>query len=247
MTLNNKKCFLNVPLNEIGMKEHENFDIDMHNVYTIILTETEYDLLDDVFDDWNNKFNILIDIFEEETLSANNTYEAMEILKQHISKNKNPHFLSAAKKLNQALSKSIEVNMPLFLDFWGDLILKNTYCYQKYLLQSSYINTSFTSVLLSNNEAEKIQDYNIPYNLFDYMESYKRKISTDILDKEASTYEKFHELADKVNSVDELILIDNRINTDNPIICNYAEATLKAYVHLFKKNGIKHITVAKIF
>ena len=118
MTMEWKKCFLNVPLNSVGMIEHDSDNPEWNNVFTVELSVDEYDRLESVFDDWNHKFHIIIDIFEEETLNPENAQEAMEILKRHIEKNSNNQdFLNAAEKLKSALEKAIEVNMPLFLDF----------------------------------------------------------------------------------------------------------------------------------
>ena len=118
MTMDWKKCFLNVPLNDAGMLEYDNNDPEWNNVFTVELTHVEYHILWRVFNDWNDKFDILIDIFEEETLNPENAQEAMVILERHIEKNSgNQDFLNAAEKLKSALEKAIEVNMPLFLDF----------------------------------------------------------------------------------------------------------------------------------
>ena len=118
MTMEWKKCFLNVPLNDAGMLEYDNNDPEWNNVFTVELSHDDYDKLFYVFNDWNDKFDILIDIFEEETLNPENAQEAMEILKRHFEKNSgNQDFLNAAEKLKSALEKAIEVKMPLFLDF----------------------------------------------------------------------------------------------------------------------------------
>lgn len=95
-------------------------------------------------------------------------------------------------------------------------------------------------------ELNQIQNYNELYNLFDCNVPYIRKISTDILDETIDTVEEFNRIADNLVDVDELILIDTRKHTNNPIIRSYAETTLKAYVHLFTKRGIKKITIAKL-
>ena len=118
MSLDWKKCYLNVPLNDAGLIEHDSDDPVWNNVFTAELSHDDYNKLFCVFNDWNDKFNILIDIFEEETLDPENAQEAMEILKRHIEKKSdNLDFLSAAEKLKSALEKAIEVKMPLFLDF----------------------------------------------------------------------------------------------------------------------------------
>ena len=118
MSLDWKKCFLNVPLNNFGLIEYDSDDPEWNNVFTVELSHDDYDKLFYVFNDWNDKFDILIDIFEEETLNPENAQEAMEILERHIEKNSgNQDFLNAAEKLKTALEKAIEVKMPLFLDF----------------------------------------------------------------------------------------------------------------------------------
>ena len=118
MTMEWKICFLNVPLNDAGLIEHDSNDPVWNNVFTVELSADEYDRLNRVFNDWNHKFHILIDIFEEETLNPENAQEAMEILELHIEKNSgNQDFLNAADRLKSALEKAIEVKMPLFLDF----------------------------------------------------------------------------------------------------------------------------------
>ena len=118
MTMEWKICFLNVPLNDAGLIEHDSNDPVWNNVFTVELTNVEYNILSHVFNDWNHKFHLLIDICEEETLNPENTREAMEILERHIEKNNsNQDFLNAAEKLKRALEKAIEVKMPLFLDF----------------------------------------------------------------------------------------------------------------------------------
>ncbi len=118
MTLEWKTCFLNVPLNDAGLIEHDSDNPEWNNVFTVELSVDEYERLNSVFNDWNDKFDILIDIFEEETLNPENAQEAMEILERHMEKNSgNQDFLNAAEKLKNALEKAIEVKMPLFLDF----------------------------------------------------------------------------------------------------------------------------------
>ena len=134
MSLDWKKCFLNVPLNSAGLIEHDSDDPEWKNVFTVEITNVEYNLLSDVFYDWNCKFHVLYFYPEEEyiradiilpevndgeeTLDPENAQEAMEILKRHIEKKSdNQDFLSAAEKLKSALEKAIEVKMPLFLDF----------------------------------------------------------------------------------------------------------------------------------
>ena len=112
-----EKCHLNVPLNQQGIIEHETDDLEMPNVDSFWLSPEEYDVLCPVFTKWNKMFDIIIDICEEETLGAEYTREAMEILEKHISESNDSQFLSATAKLKEALAKAVELSMPLYLDF----------------------------------------------------------------------------------------------------------------------------------
>ena len=42
MSLEWKKCFLNVPLNSQGIEEHNSFNEEWNNVFTVELSEKEY-------------------------------------------------------------------------------------------------------------------------------------------------------------------------------------------------------------
>lgn len=117
MSLSWKKCFLNVPLNEEGIKEHDNFDEDMKNIFTIELSEEEYGMLSDVFYEFNQNFNIIIDIFEEETLEPHNIDTAIKIAKKHLSNDKNSAFNISCEKLLNALLKAKELDKPVYFDF----------------------------------------------------------------------------------------------------------------------------------
>ncbi|MBQ9873157.1 MAG: hypothetical protein IJM30_01730 [Thermoguttaceae bacterium] len=113
-----KECYLNVPLNKRGEQEYSQTRTSWSNVYTGVITWDEFDLLIDVFNEWNDKFDLLIDVFEDDALPADKTREAMAILERYMTKRKDvPAFVSAASKLKEALQKAIEARTPLFLDF----------------------------------------------------------------------------------------------------------------------------------
>lgn len=114
-----QRCCLNVPLNEQGIKERESFaETDWPNVFNITFTWDQYDLLDPIFLDWNDEFDLLIDFCESEKLPAEKTREAVEILELHMREREDePKFIEAAEILKTALLKAIKLNMPLYLDF----------------------------------------------------------------------------------------------------------------------------------
>lgn len=117
MALSWKKCYLNIPLNNDGIAEHESFNLEMKNIFTIELSEAEYTLLIDIFYEMNKKFNIIIDIFEEEVLKNDNVADAIKLLSKHISESSNPDLIEAANKVMTALAKAKELNMPVYFDF----------------------------------------------------------------------------------------------------------------------------------
>ncbi len=117
MALEWKKCFLSVPLDAQGLSDYDNWSDSNGHIYTVELSVSEYEALIEVFTKWNAEFGILIDIFEEETITANNAKRALEILQQQMDFNQRTKFLTAAEKLRIALAKAVEVHMPLHLDF----------------------------------------------------------------------------------------------------------------------------------
>ena len=51
----------------------------------------------------------------------------------------------------------------------------------------------------------------------------------------------FTRYVNEVADVDELVLVNDRRKTDNPIIEEYSDATLQAYLYLLDKNGINFL------
>ncbi|MCR4643813.1 MAG: hypothetical protein K5695_00185 [Oscillospiraceae bacterium] len=72
------------------------------------------------------------------------------------------------------------------------------------------------------------------------------EIDTALLDSTADTLAEIEDIADQATGIDELIIIDDRIKSPNPIIQNYSDMTLKAYVCLFHRYGIDQVTVAEL-
>ena len=117
MTLKWKKCYVNVPLDDQCVYEHDCTDDSMTNVFTVELTVDDYDALFWLFRAWNDAFGILIDIFEEDEIKAEKSREALRILQNHVAKSTSSEFLAAAKKILPAVEKAVELNMPIYLDF----------------------------------------------------------------------------------------------------------------------------------
>ena len=56
---------LSVPLNEKGQKEYENWIEDTPDIYWDILYSEDYYALEHVFWEWNDEFDLLIDMYED--------------------------------------------------------------------------------------------------------------------------------------------------------------------------------------
>lgn len=81
--------YMNVPLNEAGINEFDTYDEEMQNVRTFELTQDEYDFLrqpNGLFDKFDEKFGIIIDVCEEERIENENLVEALHLAKESIVK-----------------------------------------------------------------------------------------------------------------------------------------------------------------
>ena len=117
------------------------------------------------------------------------------------------------------------------------------YCRQKYLLGCPFNRVDVAAINLTDDELKDIQNYTVPFNLFDCFVKYLRKIYVSVLDENSDTYTDFTRYVNEVADVDELLLVNDRRKTDNPIIEEYSDATLQAYLYLLDKNGINSVLV----
>lgn len=115
-----KVCYVNVPVNELGVTEHESWDMEWEHVVTFELSRAEFDLLYRIFADWDKMFHILIGIYEEEILEARHVGEALEILRKHNAchlKETDKEYFAASAKLEEALELAERSSTCVFLDF----------------------------------------------------------------------------------------------------------------------------------
>ena len=117
MALEWKECYINIPLNDTGIEEHERFDVEMSNVFSVALSWNDYNELNSVFALWNHRFHIIIDIFEEEVMDSDDVEEAMKILDDYIIAHPSAASKGSIEKLKSAIAKAIELKMPVFFDF----------------------------------------------------------------------------------------------------------------------------------
>lgn len=121
--------------------------------------------------------------------------------------------------------------------------MKEKYCRQKYLLETNYGDIRLQVKPISRQEYVLLQDFYIPYNLFDCNDLCVRKIDTSFLDASTDTLYDFERVVEKMADIDELVIVDDRPDFTNPIIRKYAYSTMKAYVLMFNQYGIKSISV----
>ena len=90
--------FINVPLNDDGVHELESCNEELVNVHTFELTGDEYEVLSckgGLFEQFNEKFGIIIDLCEEEIIELCQLKEAIGLTKEKINKSKNPLEINA--------------------------------------------------------------------------------------------------------------------------------------------------------
>lgn len=102
--------YINVPLNEEGIKEFETYDEKMLNVKTFELTQAEYETLrqpNGLFQKFDEKFGTIIDVCEEERIEKTNLSEALQYVNKLLAKHKNELTDNALEKVAESLNCAI--------------------------------------------------------------------------------------------------------------------------------------------
>lgn len=95
---------LNVPLKK--NREQKNINEYSDSVFCVRLDKDDYNALNDLFDTFNDKFSIIIDLFEDEILPNKYLEDAIFLTNEYIRKN--PVYSKSGKKLLIALDKAVE-------------------------------------------------------------------------------------------------------------------------------------------
>lgn len=111
---------------------------------------------------------------------------------------------------------------------------KEYYCRQKFLFDST----------ISVMDLEKyytckptfLQDYKEQINLFDD-DNVSRSIDISELDCNIDNLSDFESLIKQTAHVNTIYILDSRTKTDNSIISNFQQKSLKAYINFFEKYG----------
>ena len=105
--------YLNVPLNEKGIREFETYDEIGANVKTFELTEEEFTSLfrrGKLFDILDKKYDTIIDRCEEERIEFKDLADAVLTVEQYLQKVKDPIEKSATKKVLESLKLALDSN-----------------------------------------------------------------------------------------------------------------------------------------
>ena len=107
--------YLNVPMNKDGIFELDNvYDEKWKNVYSIQLTKEDFENIDNLINDFNSAFNIIIDLAEEERLANENLQPALVLSKNRFEVAPDK-IKPSIKKVIDAINKAIEYNT--FVEF----------------------------------------------------------------------------------------------------------------------------------
>lgn len=117
------------------------------------------------------------------------------------------------------------------------------YVYQKFLLNCDYEDTEISDFPYYDGDLNKVLDYRCDYCLFDVGQLLVRKISVSDIDNQIDTEEDWNQLLKMLKEFELIVLYDCNINSSNPIMLNYREVTMKAYLYRLRENGIS-ISVA---
>lgn len=108
--------YINVPVNDAGIAEFENYDDVMENVKTFELTKDEYEYLrkpGGLFQVYDERFGTLIDVCEEERIENENLKEALRFAYKIFDKCKSEIAEIALRKVIDSLKCAIQAD-----SFW---------------------------------------------------------------------------------------------------------------------------------
>lgn len=116
--------YINAPLNIKGLDELEGGYEEMPDVYTEELTDEEYMKLrvsrHSLFDELDKKFDILIDVCEEERILHSQLKEAMQIVSKKKEKTTDLVERSGLEKVFRVLEKALVAGYFVEFDFHLD-------------------------------------------------------------------------------------------------------------------------------
>lgn len=113
------------------------------------------------------------------------------------------------------------------------------YSYQKFLLNCDYDEISLSSILRFKGNINSMLNYGEAYCLLDLNGKISRKIDINELDSIVDTESDWNDFIESLKEVDELVIYSSMERIRNPIIMEYREATLKAYLYRLINSQVK--------
>jgi len=87
---------------------------------------------------------------------------------------------------------------------------------------------------------DTVRDYGAIKDLFDFgPNGYVRKIPLSALDRGMDSIDDWHAFTEQVNDVDNLLLVDDRAPSDNPIVKDFDTYTKQRYLAALAAKGIR--------
>ncbi|MBP3741436.1 MAG: hypothetical protein J6J00_00475 [Treponema sp.] len=117
---NNHKCYCIALLNQKGIQEMEEYQFDEYteNMFVETLTYNEAEsIYMDIFNKFNEKFDLLIDFLEEEDLPAEKLSEAEKITSDFVKTNITDEQKCAAENVLRVIQKAIECGTYVCFEF----------------------------------------------------------------------------------------------------------------------------------
>ena len=117
---NKHKCYCIALLNQKGIQEMEEYQFDEYteNMFVETLTYNEAEsIYMDIFNNFNEKFDLLIDFFEEEDLPSEKLSAAEEIVSAFLKTDITDEQKSAAEKVLRVIQKAIECSTYVCFEF----------------------------------------------------------------------------------------------------------------------------------
>lgn len=88
-------------------------------------------------------------------------------------------------------------------------------------------------------ELDAIRDFDTPIDLFDFgANGYVRKIPLSVLDRNMDSIDDWHGFTKQVSDVDKILLVDDRVPCDNPIVKDFDTFTKQRYLAALAVRGI---------
>lgn len=114
--------------------------------------------------------------------------------------------------------------------------------YQSWLLNCPYDRINLTDYKVAQEwDHELIPDYSNDWELFDFNRPYIRKISLNALDKTMGEYQQWIDFVNDIHErkLDCIILVNDRPLVENPIVMDFNNITLRAYLYHFQAGKVK--------